>query len=217
MINVSGNIQYNLPLMKVTMTDNNKVFYHWSHLRNEELADIKQRPSNVRRKGYLLKKGISCEDWFPEYAEFQLDESSGEMLADVIPNSTLWKIISVPLKELLEKHTSCEMEFLPIRIRDHNGQLIAETYYILNILGSVSCMDRQKSDYDASALDESQVVTFRHLFLDTDKIPENTNLFRFGEERDMFMMRKDLMQILIEAGITGIKFTSIEDIGETYR
>lgn len=203
--------------MKVTMSDNNKIFYHWTHLYDEELAVIKQRPSNVRRKGYLLKKGISCQDWFPEDAEFQLDESSGKILADAIPNSTLWKIISVPLKELLEKHATCEMEFLPIRIRDHGEELIEARYYILNVLETVSCMDRKKSDYDSSALDESQVVTFRHLYLDTGKISENTNLFRFGEERDMFMMSQDLMQILVDAGITGIEFNSIENIGETYR
>jgi len=199
------------------MPDNNKIFYPWLHSDDEELAYINQRPSNVRRKGYLLKKGVSCKDWFPEDAEFQLNDESGMVLADIIPNSVLWRIVSDSLKKLLEKHASCEMEFLPIRIRDHRDQLITETYYILNILGTVSCMDRQKSDYDASALDESQVVTFRHLYLDTDKIPEHINLFRFGEERDMFMMRQDLMQILIDSGITGLAFTSLEDFGKKYR
>lgn len=199
------------------MSDNSKIFYPWLHSHDEELAYINQRPSNVRRKGYLLKKGVSCKDWFPEDAEFQLDDESGMVLADVIPNSVLWRIVSAPLKKLLEKHASCEMEFLLIRIRDHRGQLIEEPYYILNVLETVSCMDRQKSDYDASALDESQVVTFRHLYLDTDKIPENTNLFRFGEEHDMFMVRENLMQILIDAGITGLAFTSLEDFGKEYR
>lgn len=199
------------------MPDNHKIFYHWLDSDDEEIANIDESPSNVDRKAYLISKGVPCKDWFPENAEFPLDEDAGMVLTDAIPNSQLLTIVSAPLKELLEKHASCDMEFLAIHIRDHRGQLLENPYYILNVLETISCMNREKSDYDASALDESQVVTFRHLYLDTDKIPEHTNLFRFGEERDMFMIRQDLMQILIDSGMTGLEFTSIKDIGETYR
>lgn len=199
------------------MSSNSTIFHPWLEPEDDELACIDERPKEIRRKGYLLAEGVSCKDWYPENVECQLDEEAGMVLADVIPGPASMRVVSEPLKKLLEHEASCEIEFLPISIRDHRDHLIGENYYIANVLEVIFCMDRDKSDYVESSLDETRVHTHRHLYLDDSKIPENANLFRLGEDPYLLLVRQDLAKTMADAGLTGIEFIKLEDFGKTYR
>ena len=199
------------------MLDKKIVFNPWLDSNDDELACIDKRPDEIRKKAYLLNEGVKCTDWFPDSPEFPLDEEAGMVLADAIPNHVLFKIVSGPLKNLIEENASCDLEFLDVSIRDHRGQLVEEPYYILNILEVVSCVDHDKSDYEVSSFDDTKVHSFRHLYLDTDKIPKNANLFRLGEKTNLIIIRQNLSDILVDAGMTGLNFVKLEDYGKQYR
>jgi hypothetical protein len=199
------------------MNSKTQEFSPWMHVRNNDLASFDQCPDNIRRKAYLLTEGVGCRDWFPEDVEFKMDDNKGLILADSIPNGVLFLIVSEKLKAILEKEVPGEIEFLPIQVLDHQKNKIEARYYIANVLTVVLCMDYQKSVYVMSALDKTQVHHFKNLVLDNAKIPENTKIFRLGEETTLTLVRYDLIKVIIDSGCTGMSFIDIKDYGKQYR
>ncbi len=68
-----------------------------------------------------------------------------------------------------------------------------------------------------SALDKTQVHHIEHLYLDENKIPAETNIFRLGEETSLVLVKNDFAKSIIDSGCTGISFIDIRDYGKQYR
>lgn len=192
-------------------------FYPWQHAQDDSLAVLDEVPDSIRKQSYLLNKRQPCRDWFPEGVQFAMAERGGIRLADSIPNNTLLLIVSGKLKGLLESEASCEIEFLPISILDHEKVPVQDDYYIANVLYSIQCMDVEASDFVQSAMDESQVHHIKQLVLDHQKIPEQTNVFRLGEELDTILVRGDLANRITATGCSGMHFINLADYGKQYR
>ena len=201
------------------MTMNNKTqeFSPWMHVRDNDLASFDQYPENIDRKAYLLTEGISCKGCLPEDVEFSMDDNKGMITTDSMPNNLRLFLISEKLKAILEKEVPGEIEFLPIQVLDHQKNKIESSYYIANFLTVVACMNHQESVYVMSALDKTQVHHFKHLFLDKTKIPDNTKIFRLGEQKRLVLVRRDLANLILDSGCTGISFIDIKDYGKQYR
>lgn len=194
-----------------------KSFYPWKHIKDSELACFDEVPENIRKKDYLLNKGQSCSEWFPGQVCFEINKGVGIKLSDSIPNRVLLLIVSDKLKHILEAEASCEIEFLPINIVDHEKSPLQADYYIANVLSSIRCMEATTSDFVPSAMDKSQVHHIKRLVLDESKIPEKANIFRLGEEMDTVLVRGDLANLITSAECNGMRFIDLEDYGKQYR
>jgi hypothetical protein len=165
---------------------------------------------------YLLHEGVSVKSWFPTDSVFQLSDDYGIKLTDSIPNTLNLQIVSEKLKRVLEEKSGAQLEFLPVHIRDHKNRLIPEPYFIVNPLGTVECVDRERSKFRNSAIRPDQVFRFYRLALDTAKIPSEAKLFRLKEQTDLIIVRQDLADDILIAGCDGMIFQLMESYGEEW-
>jgi hypothetical protein len=165
---------------------------------------------------YLLHEGVSVKHWFPTDTVFTLAEHHGIKLTDFIPNTMHLLIVSEKLKGVLEEKSGAEIEFLPVHIRNQRGRLVQEPYFIANLIGTVECLDREKSKFRASAIRPDQVFTFYRLVLDESKIPSGTKLFRLKEQTDLILVREDLGKDILRAGCDGMLFQEMDEYGREW-
>ncbi|WMJ74181.1 hypothetical protein RCC89_13540 [Cytophagaceae bacterium ABcell3] len=195
-----------------------RIYHPWLHdWSHDGLIQIEDTPDSIEEDDYKLDEGILCSSWFPENVLFEMSEEGGKVLADSVPNHALLHIVSPRLKDLLEIHAKDCIEFLPIGILDHKKFPVETPYYIMNVLRTLPCMDEERSDFVRSAIDKSQVHHIKRLVLDEDQIPDDANIFRLGQERDLILVRSDLAEAIKREGMTGIYFMAIEDYGKQYR
>ena len=185
---------------------------------DESFAWNMDTPRELMEKDYLLHRGSSCRDWFPEGLVFDLSRDHGAKLTDCIPNTDSFLIVSEKLKELLETHAPDDpIEVLPVRLRNPRKKLVAAPYFIANVLGTVSCMNKSKSKFTMDSIIKDQVLWFERLVLDEKKIPKEKKLFRLAEKRTLFIIREDLAQKILHADCTGMMFIPMENYGEEFR
>lgn len=165
---------------------------------------------------YLLHEGISVKSWFPTDTVFQLADHHGIKLTDSIPNTLHLLIVSEKMKGVLEEKSSAEIEFLPVRIRNQRGRVLQEPYFIANILGTVECVDRERSKFWCSDIRPDQVFHFYRLTLDGEKIPSDAKLFRLREKSNLVIIREDLADDILRAGCDGMLFQEMDDYGREW-
>ncbi|MBZ4417958.1 imm11 family protein [Myxococcus sp. RHSTA-1-4] len=168
-------------------------------------------------ESYLLHEGVSVKSWFPTDTVFQLDDSRGIKLTDSIPNTLHLLIVSEKLKGVLEEKSGAAIEFLPVRIRNQRGRFVQEPYFIVNPVGTLECVAREKSRFWCSEIRPDQVFHFHNLVLDESKIPPDARLFRLKEKSNLFIVREDLGKDILRAGCDGMIFQNIEDYGAEFR
>lgn len=165
---------------------------------------------------YLLYEGVPVRSWFPTDTVFQLDDSHGIKLTDSVPNTLHLLIVSEKLKGVLKEKSGAEIEFLPVRVRNQRGRIVQEPYFIANVVGSVECVDRQRSKYWTSEIRPDQVFRFYRLALNAEKIPPNAKLFRLKEQTDLVIVREELVDDILRAGCDGMIFQEMDDYGREW-
>lgn len=192
-------------------------FRPWGHILDDNFANIAKRPDEIRRKSYLLNEAVPCKDWFPEDTHLQLDKDFGLALTDALQNNIKMIVVSEKLKTILDVAAGEYIEFLPVSIDDPRGTPLEAPYFIVNVLRSICCTDTQKSVFEYSSIDKTQIHRFKNLYLIEDKIPEDANIFRLGEKTDTILVREDLIRKIEEAEISGTDFVALEDFGKEFR
>jgi hypothetical protein len=165
---------------------------------------------------YLLHEGVSVKSWFPTDSVFQLADDYGVKLTDSIPNTLHLLIVSEKLKGVLEEKSGAEIEFLPVHLRNQKGRLVPQPYFIANPLGSVECVDRERSKFRTSAIRPDQVFHFYRLALDPTRILPDAKLFRLKEKSSLIIVRQDLADDILRAGCDGMLFQLMESYGQEW-
>ena len=192
-------------------------YFPWEDDEDEDLAHINKIPIEINEDLWKLDEGISCKDWFPDELTFELNPNYGMKLGDSIPNSLSIKVISEKLKMLLEENCN-NFEFFPVDIINPKGKKTRKAYYVANLIGTLHCMDLNKSQYRYSNLDKGQMARISELSLDESKIPKGTQIFRLGEMTELLIVADPLAEIISDKNkCTGIFLTYLEDYGLEYR
>ncbi len=151
--------------------------------------------------------GVRMGDAYPQGARFKMaKEERGLKIADVIPNAVGYFMVSAKMKELLEKHSGAEIEFLRFTLLNHRGRVASEDCYIANVIGTRDCVDLEKSDGDRNALMPQRFMYVRRLVLAEDKVDPQARLFRTTTVPQVMIIRDDLKDILEKEGVTGPTF-----------
>lgn len=168
-------------------------------------------------RSFQLCEGMPVASWFRPDSPFDLSEDYGTKLADHVPNTLGFLMVSAKLRELLERHAGAQIEFLPITLRNQRKQLVKKPYFIANLLGSVDCVDMRRSEFSRSAIRKDQVRRFYHLVLDEKRIGPEDKLFRLSESKRTIVAREDLGKEILRAGCQGMIFQRLEDYGSEFR
>ena len=131
-------------------------------------------------KAYKYKKGKSLLQDYPDRDKAIMvfdsvhypDQSK---LYDILPMLGSVIVANNKVKNVLDNMNVENIEYLPIRLWDHQKEPVSDDYYILNPLGSVDFIDMEKSEYVMNPLNESQIDDIEDLVINIDKPPKRQN------------------------------------------
>jgi hypothetical protein len=81
----------------------------------------------------------------------------GLQVPDVIDNALGWLLVSERARAVVEAGTSEAIEYLTFRLINHKGRVAAERVWAVNVLGTVDCGDRARSEGMDSPFDEAEL------------------------------------------------------------
>ncbi len=177
---------------------------------------------------WMLRKGRIIEDEYPKDAHFQFHKTEGNLLTDYVNNIYGAFMISQKLKDLLDSFDIDEtvVQYLPFKLSDKKGRPFDGTFYIVNPLESVECLDidqiavaakNSKYYHDTPKIfhysgiqytsdAREKVLNLSFIIVDKDKIPDDKLIFRIKEIPDHIIIRNDVMQKILDSGLTGMPF-----------
>ncbi len=160
---------------------------------------------------YAAWGGKPVADTFPADAEFPMDPEFPEntVLAETLVNSQYLIVASEQLKKFFEENQVFPVEYLKVGIRDHKGKICA-TYWIINPLDNIDCLDRDGSGALVSRVDKTQVVKVKRTILRDDALDPERRFFRITGYPQGIVIRRDLAEIIQRAGFQGLKFRELD-------
>lgn len=161
--------------------------------------------------------GSSVTDRFPADIVVDLSSDHGTKLTDSVPNHHSLAFVSEKLKSILE---SCgePFEFYPIKIRNQRQRIVKKPYYIANLLKTIPCLDKKKSEFRMGSILKDQVARFYRCVLDESRIPEGTNIFRLKERKRLILLTVPFAkEIKYDHKCTGVVFERLESHGKEFR
>ncbi|AEI63720.1 imm11 family protein [Corallococcus macrosporus] len=164
------------------------------------LRDIDENVPDYRK----LTDGVRLKGSIPESTTFTLSEEGGDMLCDFVENTSGTLIVSTRAREALETEgvTGDDFEYLPVILKDKRGRALKSRFYIVNPLQKIECMDRERSEFSASARTD-KILSVQRLVVRHEQVPAELKLFRLGEWPRVIVIRSDLVQRL-QAQLTGL-------------
>ena len=124
--------------------------------RSRALVDV--GPAGLDGWGFCAAHGEEMAPHYPDGARVFLAEKYGLRLTDFISNTLNYVIVSTRVKEAIEAHSNVAIEYLPLSIFNPRKRLMSDAYWIINPLGTVDCVDLDKSDVRRGK--ETGLITF---------------------------------------------------------
>ncbi len=177
---------------------------------------------------WILSEGQLIGDEYPKNAHFQFHKTEGNLLTDYVNNIYGAMLVSQKFRDLLENMGIDEtcVQYLPFTLSDKKGKPFEGTFYIVNPLLTVECLDFERiklaAEEDQYYLDDPevfrysgiqydsaekmQVYNLRFIIVDPDKIPDDKLIFRIKEIPKHIIIRSDIIQQIYDTGLTGMPF-----------
>ena len=162
-----------------------------------------------------LVEGYSLSSEWPDDVSINAHAESGQVVgsdseSDFLRSVATGPIVSAKVKDLLEAE-SAEVEFLPVKVSDHNEKELGGNYYALNILTKIDAIDLDETPHTIDSLDDSQIELDGPLTLDTSKIPSSAHLFRLEKYNTILLASTELVQKMQDNGVSNLKITNLEN------
>jgi hypothetical protein len=158
---------------------------------------------------FLVKKAEPLSPEFFDRFTFRISDPGLEL--DALANSFGWLIISSRFVEAIRSCThEGEIQFLEFPL-----QKLVQTkhsYYLLNPLKLIECIDFKRSDaaWSENDMGEKYLSHFYHLVVKGKSIPKGLNLFRIEEYPEIIAVTEELQQTLVKHKIKGYVLNPIE-------
>ncbi|NVJ04129.1 hypothetical protein HUW63_02575 [Myxococcus sp. AM001] len=134
----------------------------------------------------------------------------GKATFDIVTNTLGYLIVSERIRDVLERHATTAIEFLPIELINHKGRRDTGPFFIANILGQIDCVHLGESVYEESALAPGEFSELTRLVLDASRVDTARNIFRISRLPRVILVREDLATRLKESGATGLALIPLE-------
>jgi len=179
-------------------------------LRNDRSKDdgavIDEAPVNGPKE-YMYKKLKPLLKKFPTNAEVYFSDNYPDAikLYDFVDNICGLLIISKKVQQLFEKLDIQSVEYLPVRMRDHSENLLEKAdYYILNSFRDIDFINFEKSDVVMNSMKKDRIFKINGpTYIDAQKIPENTHLFRTARWPKVYFVSELLVNAMKEGELSG--------------
>lgn len=182
---------------------------------SEDLSIVLDSASHQDFAEWDLVHCTRISNW-PLDAKMSCSELQGERAADdVVPNHLGLLVVSEKCRGTMLRVVGMEdcAQFLPVKL-DYIRQDIG-IYYIVNILASISALERERSRYDVyTSLDEvplrsGSIKTIRRLVLLAGRLESRVPAFRLQEASEWILFSPLMRESLESAGITGFEWWEV--------
>ncbi len=184
----------------------------WAPVWDETHVRIEGRPAEIKRK-YQLLQGVERLETWPEHVplRFSPHRPEGLFLPDTVNNAFGWHLVSGACKAVLEAVPIEDVEYLPVTILNHRDRVASDDYWILNLLHLTPAVDREASEFDVDAADDSKISKFDRLVVTGAVWESGPALLRLEERPRLVLVRDDVVAQLDAAGLTGNAFVPTDD------
>ena len=201
------------------MSDDVRKFFVWmDEPSDDSFAWVEPlRHPKLEGRSFELHEGHPLQGWFPRDLTVSLRDGRGTRLVDHLPNPSRVLCVSDKLRVLLAERSGASIEFLPLTLQSPSGKSLPERYFLANVLGTLACMDAQRSEFRMNAITKTDIFRFYRLVLDLARVPQEVKLFRLAEKPSVVLVRDDLVKEIRAAGGLGMRFSSLDNYGSEFR
>ena len=162
---------------------------------------------------YKLNQGISCANEIPPEASYQMDDDfpNDKTLNDYLDTRGDIVVSQKGRDFLAARLPPSSVEFLPIRILDHQGTQVPGPYSLVNLLRHVDCLDREASVCTMSSLEPENIISVEQLVLDPARLPDDVELFMVANMPGLILASRQLIKDMKAAGLTGVDSDELEN------
>jgi hypothetical protein len=159
----------------------------------------------------LLTEGVKLSDQWPKDVTCSMDS---EFAKDIRLEDNLYgamsQVISSRLKDRIAALVATDsIEFLPVTILNHKGRVASKEYFFLNPVGTVDCIDVEKSGIVWNAIDKDMISRAKQLTVKAGAVPKTISLFRPAKMISTIFLRRSIADQLIGDGFTGLVFKEL--------
>jgi hypothetical protein len=120
-------------------------------------------------------------------------------------------VVNARLRGLLEERAGAEIEFLPVNIVDHSGEKVDASYFVVNFLRIIDCIDKATTTWEPDSLDPETLAEVENLTIDETRIDPAAQLFRPKGLDKVMLARRDLAEHLAKSNVKGLGVKEISD------
>lgn len=159
-----------------------------------------------------LLMGKSFAGAIPQGLQFSADpDYAGDVrILDSCGNTESLIPVSPRLKAFLEEKGLPKLEFIPIDMLDHSGQVIAQ-YFLLHCVEIIDAIDKTRTELEIDDLNEEMYESVEDLTFVEDAIPAEIQIFRVKGLYTGTCVTKALAKEIDAAGFTGIYWEEVSD------
>jgi|SRR5215217_877425 len=161
---------------------------------------------------WKFDKGISLIREFPVGGEvsFSANYPGHKNLYDFQFNLMSDLLVSGRVRKIIESLDVTNAEWLPVVVKDQQGNIVGPDYAFLNLQGAEDAIDLELSVYRMNAIAKDQISRVKKLVLKSDAISPQAKMFRCTLQRRLILIREDLHTAFVEEGLTGFKVYNAE-------
>ncbi|NTX05922.1 imm11 family protein [Myxococcus sp. CA040A] len=180
-------------------------------IRGIEAGYIDEYPRNSPTD-WKFAEGISLAKNFPIGGEVSFSDNhpDNRNLYDFQPNLMRAQLVSGRARKIIESLELTNAEWLPVVVKDHKGNIVGPDYAFLNLLGAEDAIDLERSTYKKDPLEEDQIGRIKKLALKPASISPQAKMFRCTMQRRLILIREDVHDAFVRAGLTGFKVYNAE-------
>jgi len=163
---------------------------------------------------YELKDGLSRAEGWPDDASFAMNPSYPRdvALADAVytRGGDGLPVVSPALRAAIEAAEPPDVEYLPVRLIDHKGAVVAEDYVIAHSVHVVDALDHDAMGIEWNALDPMAIQTCDRMALREEPLAHAPALFRPRNFTHRVLVRRDVAEAL--EGFSGVFFDELDEV-----
>ncbi|MFH0925943.1 MAG: DUF1629 domain-containing protein [bacterium] len=182
----------------------------WNYAIDETLCSL--NPVENVKDAYELRYGISRINNFPSNALFRMNPEFKRAikLSDALDNADAIIVASKRLKEFFESENIPGIEYLRVTILNHKNRVASDEYFIVHQVGTQDCINLDQSTIKWNKINPDQISSIKKLVIDESLIDPKVKLFRAKHLPSTILIERDLINKILSAGFTGIRFKEID-------
>lgn len=158
---------------------------------DEDFLFVREPVQGIGTKEYMLSSGMPIGSLYPPDAFVRLaPEDPGLVPPSLVGNISSLLIVDTPVRDAIAASPGCEMELLPLSIRNHKGRDVGHPYWIINPLDLLDCLSLDHCEVDRN--DEGEILEIEKYALDSWKLEGAPDIFRLSENPETYVISRDL-------------------------